>query len=731
MNAADKDLFDSITAKSAVGVRVAIKQGADVNAPWHRDITPLQRAASQPLIVEQLLENGADPNLADDGGATALHAAARHPDSTPLERHDVMTALLKAGADPNAQTHRGETPLHDAGGIPREISGPVRLLLDAGADPAARDQLGNLPLHYAAAHSAEGRAKAVGYLIRAHDSVQAVNQQNDSGKTPLHWAAARPGPDQVETINRLLQNGADPTAQDRLGNFPLHYAAAGRGDTRPDAVRRLLDTAGLPNRQNHSGNTPLHEAVSHAGEGQAKTIAQLLDAGADPTLENSRGQTPLDLAASWQNPVAQTILERQRRSATSYHRQVSAYLAKHVEAGTAPWQCSYKPGRQVLPQNLATGREYQGGNSLYLMAVARDKGYSDPRWATYEQIKAAGGHVQIGEKSTRIAWWDFSKANDKVQITDRQGNTLLDDNGIPVLHHRGPSFKVYSVFNVAQAHNVKLQPLEEKPLWQAHRDADALIKASGVTVQHTQNTFTYYDPKTDAVRLPGPACFRDPESYYQNANHELAHATGHPSRMNRDAFREAREAGPGSLASEREDLRAEIAAMITNTRLGLGHCPLHASWTESSAKIISEDPTGFHVAARDAQKMSDHLIAPVREQLQQQEHQPAHDHQPEAERAGPAPAPAAPSLGDRMSAYRRSIPADHVELEAKPTTDRPNGPIDYRFQGQALPKDLEGLTEEDFGYNQIIAHAPAAEVQNHLRSLPEPERPTLETGPVR
>ncbi|MDD9995318.1 MAG: ankyrin repeat domain-containing protein, partial [Dehalococcoidia bacterium] len=135
MNAPDKDLLDSITVNSAAGVEEAIKAGADVNAPWHRDITPLQRAAAQPLVVEQ---------------------------------------LLKAGADPNARDHRGHTPLHNAAMIPRETSGPVRLLLDAGADPAARDELGNLPLHYAAAHPAEGRAKAVGYLIHAHDSVQAV-----------------------------------------------------------------------------------------------------------------------------------------------------------------------------------------------------------------------------------------------------------------------------------------------------------------------------------------------------------------------------------------------------------------------------------------------------------------------------------------------------------------------------------------------------------------------------
>ena len=97
----------------------------------------------------------------------------------------------------------------------------------------------------------------------------------------------------------------------------------------------------------------------------------------------------------------------------------------------------------------------------------------------------------------------------------------------------------------------------------------------------------------------------------------------------------------------------------------------------------------------------------------------------------PSSTPVRPSLGEQMSAYRQSIPPDHVELEARPTTDIPNGPIDYTFQGHPIPQGLKGLVKHDFGYNQVIAHAPQAEVQNHFRSLPEAERPTFDTGPSR
>ena len=755
MNITDNHLFDSVAINSTAGVAEAIAQGCDVNARDTRQGTPLHYASDQPLIVRPLLDAGADPNVSNDLGRTPLHGAVSDPETNHSNRRDVLTALLQAGADPNVSDHRGQTPLHDAATLPRETATPVRQLLDAGADPTARDELGNLPLHYAAAHPAEYRAKAVDYLLNAGDG---VNIQNNSGKTPLHWAAARPGRDQAQTIGRLLQAGADPTTQDQLGNLPLHYAAAAAGETRAGAVGHLLKTQLGVNAQNHSGNTPLHNAVLHAGEGQAKTIACLLDAGADPTLTNPRGESPLDLAASLKNPVAQTILEqritqaephKQRPSASpaslantpaqhpqhpasAYHRNVAACLIRQCRTATAPWQKYRTPGQHVLPRSIATGREYQGGNSLYLMAIAHQKGYSDPRWGTFEQIKAAGGIVRKGEQSTKIVWWDFSRTKEKVPVTDREGKPILDDKGEPVLHHQGPHFRLYSVFNVEQARNLKLEPLmSDKPSWKVHQDADALIKATGVKITHVRAGWSFYQPKTDTMTLPSPSYLRDPESYYQAANRELAHATGHESRMNRDTLRDGLEAGPGSSPSNREALRAEIAAVMTNTRLGVGHrTVLDGGACVSIAKTIAENPMEVHFAARDAQKISDHLINPIRERLHDKEQKPA-QLQPNAERPAPEPTPARPSLPDQMKTYRQTIPSDHVVLEAKPTTNLPGGPIAYKFEGHPMPQDLKGLAKKDFGYNQVIAHAPLTEVQNHFRTLPEAERPTFDTGPSR
>ena len=75
---------------------------------------------------------------------------------------------------------------------------------------------------------------------------------------------------------------------------------------------------------------------------------------------------------------------------------------------------------------------------------------------------------------------------------------------------------------------------------------------------------------TDKVTLPEREQFATANGYYQTALHELGHATGHPSRMDRDTLKN----GVGNFGSTeyaREELRAEMSAMMTGDRVGVGH----------------------------------------------------------------------------------------------------------------------------------------------------------------
>ena len=97
-------------------------------------------------------------------------------------------------------------------------------------------------------------------------------------------------------------------------------------------------------------------------------------------------------------------------------------IVEQVKKQEAPFQLPWKAGeRPQIPRNFATGRPYQGGNTLYLMAVARKRGMEDNRWGTYNQIRAAGGQVRKGEKGVRVVYYkDRGAAVEKDETTRRR-----------------------------------------------------------------------------------------------------------------------------------------------------------------------------------------------------------------------------------------------------------------------------------------------------------------------
>ena len=74
----------------------------------------------------------------------------------------------------------------------------------------------------------------------------------------------------------------------------------------------------------------------------------------------------------------------------AYAKQVSGEIIGQIKKGTAPWMKPWKPGEQIGARNVATGKAYTGGNSLYLMS---------------RQIEGLGGQVRRGEKGTQVLFY--------------------------------------------------------------------------------------------------------------------------------------------------------------------------------------------------------------------------------------------------------------------------------------------------------------------------------------
>lgn len=161
------------------------------------------------VLVEALIDAGADVNETDEFGEAPLHIAA-------VEGYrDIASLLIEKGAEVNIGDARGLTPLHAAAW--RGYQDSVVLLIASGADINARDNKDAVtPLHTAAM---AGRRETVSLLLeRGAD----VNARNTMALTPLH-AAAMAG--DRETVALLIDNGADKNARSKDGLTPLQMAS--------------------------------------------------------------------------------------------------------------------------------------------------------------------------------------------------------------------------------------------------------------------------------------------------------------------------------------------------------------------------------------------------------------------------------------------------------------------------------------------------------------------------
>jgi len=286
-----------------------------------------------------------------------------------------------------------------------------------------------------------------------------------------------------------------------------------------------------------------------------------------------------------------------------FRQEVTDNIVGMLERGVAPWQKPWEPGASSLgiPFNPNSERAYRGGNAIHLMATGLQRSYKDPRWMTYKQASDNGWQVRRGEKGTQIEYWEVRSASDKTQSGGtEQGNA--DSEKSRLIH------LVYTVFNAQQIERIPPYTPKQQTAFEAVQAGEQILKNSGANIAHDQADRAFYSCSQDSIHLPPKDAFKDAAAYYGTALHELAHWSGHPSRLDRSTLSESYRFGDANYA--KEELRAELASVFLAAQRGIPHDPeQHAAYVNSWIGVLKRDKNEIFRAAHDASAATDFILA--------------------------------------------------------------------------------------------------------------------------
>lgn len=273
-------------------------------------------------------------------------------------------------------------------------------------------------------------------------------------------------------------------------------------------------------------------------------------------------------------------------SAKEKQQAILDELISGLDQGIIPWQM---PCMRELPQNL-TGRHYSGINTLYLMYLAKKKNYSRNIWATFNQIRTAGGSVNSGAKSAPIVYYTFLEK----EVIDKTGKK--DTKQVPIL-------KYFNVFNVEAQTNLKVPDKQDSSFNPIEKAEDVIAKNNPTIFASVDGN--YYVPSQDTIHIQRPESFENKNEYYKVLFHELAHWSAHESRLNRPLASLNKDKNSYST----EELVSELASAFLMTELNLDYDKTNTqAYINGWSSFLKEQKQELIKAASKATKAVDFLL---------------------------------------------------------------------------------------------------------------------------
>ena len=272
---------------------------------------------------------------------------------------------------------------------------------------------------------------------------------------------------------------------------------------------------------------------------------------------------------------------------------INGMIMDKLQNGKMPWKQTWNNFGRA--RNYVSKKPYRGINALILNNT--DCEY--PLFLTFLQVKELGGYIKKGSKSIEVIYW----------------KTLEFENDEKI--KRIPFLRYYNVFNVDYVEGVKLK-LPTRYVNDPIECCETIINdmPSKPVIKHGGDE-PYYNWREDRVKVPHRANFTVSNEYYATLFHELAHSTGHESRLNREECMKPTVYGSRDYC--KEELVAEIATCFLCGEAGISNNTINNSaayiqfWLERLTHLLREDDKAFVRASAQAQKATDFILNRIEE----------------------------------------------------------------------------------------------------------------------
>ncbi len=264
---------------------------------------------------------------------------------------------------------------------------------------------------------------------------------------------------------------------------------------------------------------------------------------------------------------------------------VTENIIKVMESGIVPWRMPWGIGG--LPRNALPQKPYRGVNVPLLAMHA----FENNVFVTEAQLKNLGGTAKEGEYPIIATYWE--RRTDK-EDSEKTYSALLYER----------------VFNISQCEGVSFEDIEphvypEKPLTFCHDLVKGIINHSPLTPKlMTSDTSMHYNMEGDVISMPKSEEYASSEYYYYDLFQMLIHASGIPSRLNREGCMDMGE------RFSKEELIADIGAHYLCFYAGISTSIASMSVTHlyQWLELFREDTKLFVSACTMAQKAVDFIL---------------------------------------------------------------------------------------------------------------------------